>query len=214
MKAWVFRRGDWGEKEVPIEEHVSALGFHHRPQLLTPDSGVSLYVSKSNTEYRYLVTMQIGPPECTVRGLILVSDFPSLARLMVALGPWLRNEISIQTLLRRSADEKAIDDPPSPKAAMQAHHRIAGELAQLVNGMDGNAAGRLEDFLHATIEPFRTAAGDGERTRADATIVLLESALLLLQNGETDSACKEAKRALQAWTGDPDLDLLMPSARS
>lgn len=50
MKAWVFKRGDWEEQEVPVQEHVSALGFHHRAQALTPDGGVSLYVAKSNTE--------------------------------------------------------------------------------------------------------------------------------------------------------------------
>lgn len=158
--------------------------------------------------------MQIGPPECTLQELILVSDFPSPARLMVALGPWLRKEISIQTLQLRSADEQPIADPPPQKAATQRHQRIAGELAQLVNGMDGNAAGRVEHFLSAALEPFQAIARNSDRTRADATAVLLQSALLLLQNGETDSACKEAQRALQAWTGDPDLDLLKPSRSS
>jgi len=226
MQAWVFRRGEWELLDAARQAPPHGLRLARTPQMLTPDGSVNLFVGLDDAPFPYVIALRLGDSETGRQEWICVPDLPSLVELMQQLGPWLRNEVAIQSFLNSILDERLGPPPDSPRITtgnardLTAMNQALFDSASITRELDrtlqsvcssvSEAGVSLDRMVHHLTTRRNQIASDDDAnaTRLDAVLTLLQSASLLLQSGEHDGAVEEVRKALAAWKLDENGSLL------
>ncbi len=223
MDVWVFRRGEWEAR--PARSGLPAGQPQTRLQRLTQDGSVQLSVGSAQAEFPYTVSLQLGDAEFGRVEWICLPDLPSLLQLMQLLVPWLRSEVAMHSVLNSMLDDRLGPPPDQPVGTGAARDltvmnsvlfddtAISVSLELVLHAVNENSrdAGTVIEKAAQELTALRakiTTEGDPNATRLDAVITLLQSASLLLQSEEYESALAETKKAIAAWKMDENERLL------